>query len=400
MSSRLSFSLALVLIAAGGCNESEGPTRSAASVAVPATASPPPTTGPTTAPAADAVATIGRLTVTRDDLDRILYRSYGISLLADLVELDLAKDALAKHGLTLTDADVADERQRSMVKLFPNDKPENYAADLKQLEATKHLTDAEFDLGFQTTAALRKLARPQVAGQVSDASVHQAFEILYGANRVISDIKVPNVLEVAEVHRRLAAGEPWGTVVREMSIDPRTREANGEWPPFSAKTPGVPPAIMEAAFGMHVGDVSKEPIVEGSQYHVIKLLGIIPPKVVKYDDVKADVRAQVEEQLVQSAVNQFRDQLKSATLAGLTIDDPTLRQSWDAMIAAQSGRPGRPSPPPRPTNASTRRRSRRRGRESESPRRHGGTEKTDASRGSKGRPRMARMARMNTNGIS
>ena len=334
MSSRLSFPLALVLIAAAGCNESEGPSRSTAVVTTPAAA--PPTTGPTTAPAAaDAVATIGQITVSRDELDRVLYRSYGISLLADLVELDLAKDALAKHGLTLTDADVADERRRSMEKLFPNDKPENYAADLKQLEATKHLTDAEFDLGFQTTAALRKLARPQVAGQVSDASVHQAFEILYGANRVISDIKVPNVLEVAEVHRRLAAGEPWASVVREMSIDPRTREAGGEWPPFSAKTPGVPPAIMEAAFGMHVGDVSKEPIVEGSQYHVIKLLGIIPPKVVKYDDVKADVRAQVEEQLVQSAINQFRDQLKAATLSGLTIEDPTLRASWDAMIAAQ-----------------------------------------------------------------
>ena len=338
MSSRLSFSLALVLIAAAGCNESEGPARSSAVATPPAAA--PPTTGPTTAPAAaDAVATIGRITISRDELDRALYRSYGINLLADLVELDLAKDALAQHGLTLTDADVADERQRSMVKLFPNDKPENYAADLKQLEATKHLTDAEFDLGFRTTAALRKLARPQVAGQVSDAAVHQAFEILYGANRVISDIKVPNVLEVAEVHRRLAAGEPWGSVVREMSIDPRTRDVAGqpagEWPPFSAKTPGVPPAIMEAAFGMHVGDVSKEPIVEGSQYHVIKLLGIIPPKVVRYDDVKADVRAQVEEQLVQSAINQFRDQLKAATLAGLAIDDPTLRQCWDAMIAAQ-----------------------------------------------------------------
>ena len=319
------FCLTLAVVA--GCRSAPTPT-------VPGAIS---TAPPTTAPAADnpPVARINGVTVTRSDLDDVLYRAYGINILADLVELDLAKQALAQKGMTLTDADVAAERQHSLAKMFPNEPPDKWDQDFKQLKAEKRLTDAEFDIGFRTTAALRKVARPQIAGQVTDAAVRQAFGLLYGENRRIADVVVQNVVEVAEVHRRLKGGEPFEMVAREMSLDKLTREVGGHWPPFSAKTPGVPPVIMEAAFGMTVGEVSHDPIVDGDRYHVIKLLEVIPPKVVRYDDVKADVRRQVEEQVEQSAVNQLRKQVQQIALQGITIDDPTLRKAWDAMIAAQ-----------------------------------------------------------------
>ncbi len=362
--------LAAGLVVAVGCNESalpplNGPARPAVAVAQPTPAA---TTAPAPAPAGPAtVARIGGLSVSRTELDELLYKSYGINLLARLVELDMARQALAKKGLSVTDADVAAERRRSMEGMFPadKDKPENFDQDFAQLKAREHLTDTEFDLLVHTNATLRKLAHPQVGPQVSEASVHQAFELLYGANRVISDITVQNMVEAAEVHRRLAAGEAWATVVPEMSIDPQTRESGGRWPPFSAKTPGVPPALMEAAFSLSVGQVSAEPIVEGPRYHVIKLLAVIPPKLVDYDQVKADVRRQVEDQLEQQFVNQFREQIKQATVAGLQIDDPTLKGAWDAMIAAQQpkgatlspgdtvkkihGAEGPPAPATRPT---------------------------------------------------
>ncbi len=132
---------------------------------------------------------------------------------------------------------------------------------------------------------------------------------------------------------------------------------------------------MKEAFALAVGQVSAEPIVEGQRYHVIKLLDVIPPKVVRYDDVKADVRRQVEDQLEEQFITALREQIKRATVADLQLDDPVLRQSWDAMIAAQQPKgqtlsPGdadakihradRPPAATRPT---------RRGE----PRRHGGT---------------------------
>jgi parvulin-like peptidyl-prolyl isomerase len=292
--------------------------------------------GPTTSASADnpSVARINGITITRSELDDLLYRSYGINILADLVELHLAEQALQQKGLTLTDADVAAERQRSMERFFPNEKPENYDQDFRQLKAEKHLTDVEFEMGFRTTAALRKIVAPMVAAQVTDDAVRQAFGLLYGENRRIADITVSNVVQVAQVQAALKT-EPFETVAKEHSIDELTSGRGGSWPPFSSKTPGVPSVIMEAAFGMKVGEVSKEPLVDGDRYHVIKLLGIIPPKVVQFDAVKAGVRQQVEESMQQQGINQARKQLQQLTVGGLTLDDPTLRKAWDAMLAAQ-----------------------------------------------------------------
>lgn len=292
--------------------------------------------GPATTPGRDdpGVARLNGITVTRSSLDDLLYRSYGVGILANLVELDLAKQTLAQKGLTLTDADVAAERQRSMERFFPNEKPENYDQDFKQLKAEKHLTDVEFDLGFQTTAALRKIARPLVQPQVNDDAVRRAYGLLYGENRRIADIRVDNVVQVAQVQDALKT-QPFDLVAKTRSNDPRTRERGGQWPPFSAKTPGVPTVVMEAAFGMKVGEVSKEPLVDGDQYHVIKLLEVVPPKVVNYDQVKDSVRQQVLDSLEQQAINMLRKQLQQAAISGIVIDDPTLKRAWDAMLAAQ-----------------------------------------------------------------
>ncbi len=331
-SHRRALRVSLAIVAVAGCRTAPPPTEHDI-----VTRANGPTIAPTTGPSTDnpSVARINGLTITRKDLDDVLYRAYGVNLLADLVQLDLAKQALAQKGMTLSDAEVAAERQRSMEKFFPSAPASEYDQDFKQLKAEKHLTDVEFDLGFRTTAALRKIVAPLVADQVTDAAVHQAFGLLYGENRRIADITVQNVVEVAEVQKRLKAGETFEMVAREMSIDRLTRELGGHWPPFSSKTPGVPPVIMEAAFGMKVNDVSHDPIVDGSRYHVIKLFEILPPKIVKFDAVKGDVRKQVEESLQQQGINQLRKQLQQITAQGITIDNPTLKGAWDAMIAAQ-----------------------------------------------------------------
>ena len=178
------------------------------------------------------------------------------------------------------------------------------------------------------------MARPQIAGRVSEASVRQAFGILYGENRRIEDVTVGNVVQWGQA-KDLLKTEPFEVVAQTHSLDARTKLQGGQWPPFSSQTPDVPKPIMEAAFALRPGEVSHDPIVDGSRYHLIKLVEVIPPKVVKYDDVKADVRKQVEDQLEQSAVQDLQNQLKQVTLATLSIEDPTLKKAWDAMIDAQ-----------------------------------------------------------------
>jgi parvulin-like peptidyl-prolyl isomerase len=320
---------AAMLLAATGCRTATPPV--AALIPPPSASGGPP---PTTAPSA-VVATVNGVDVTRDQLDRVLYQSYGINLLADLLELGLAKQVLEKSGQTLTDADVAAERQRWFAETFASAEPADYDRYYRQLKSEKHLTDAEFDLGFATTATLRKLAKPQVAGRITDAQVKQAFGILYGENRQIMDIAVLNVAEAGEVHARLAKGYPIEAVFNEMNTDPKLRESHGELI-FSNQTPGVPRAVVDAAFALqHVNDVSQDVISDGKRCHVIKLMNVIPPKVVKFEDVKADVRRQLEAEAEKQVIAAYRDRLRQVTLSQLRIDEPTLRKSWDDMIAAQ-----------------------------------------------------------------
>ena len=324
----------LTALALAGC-ETQPPTPGPTPLAsVNRSVAPPPAT-PAAPDHSVVVATVNGESVTRDEVDHVLYESYGVGVLAKLVELKLALHELAKSGQVLTADDVVAERQRSFALMFQDAKPEEYEQFYRQLKAEKHLTDAEFDLAFRTTAALRKLSHPQITGQVSEKALRQAFDILYGANRQIGDIAVMNTAEAADAHRRLAI-EPFEQVAREMSVDPQTRANGGVWPPFSANTPTVPQAIKDAAFELPtVGDVSDGAIHVGDRFHVIKLLRVIAPKAVAYDQVKADVRRQVEAKLEESAISQYRNALRQVTLSQLQIDEPTLRKSWDAMIDSQ-----------------------------------------------------------------
>ncbi len=281
------------------------------------------------------VARIRTVTITRGELDDALYRAYGINLLADVVELDLAKAELAKAGMHLDAADVAAERQRSLAKMFDKDTPDQYDGDFRQLQQQEHRTAEEFDLAFGTTAALRKLTRPQLAGQVTDAVLHQEFGLMYGEKRQIEDITVENLAQAGEAHQRLAAGVPFEAVARQLSKDPLTAPSGGAWPPFGIKNPSVPQAIMESAFALKPGQVSPDVLADGTRFHIIKLVGVIEPKVVQFDAVKDLVRADVEDQLEQSAVKQLRAQLRKVFLTQIQLDDPSLKAAMDALIAAQ-----------------------------------------------------------------
>ena len=347
---------AAALLALAGCPGAPAPparstaapaaaesTRPAASPAAPPTATP--TAAPTTAPAdPTAIARIGNTTITRGELDEALYKSYGIKLLADLAILDLAKQALAQHGQALTEADVTAERDRWFKTSFAKVDPEDYPRYYQQLKAQQHLSDVEFDLGFRTSAALRKLVRPGLLGRLKEETLRRAFELMYGGQRQVADCLVKNQAEAAEAHHRLATGERFADVVREMSLDDKSRrlpgDEAGELRPFTATTTAVSQPIVEAAFGLkQVGDVSDGILNDANGYHVIRLVAILPPKVVKYDDVKDAVREQVEGELEQQAIKEARRQLDQVAAAGLQITDPTLRDAWDAMIAAQQAHP-------------------------------------------------------------
>jgi parvulin-like peptidyl-prolyl isomerase len=294
--------------------------------------------GPTTAPAEPVriVATVNGLKISQADLYQPLVESYGLAMLQNVMLLKLAQQLTAQVHLIVTPADVQSERAGTLAGLFPDAAPSDYAGLLDQFLRTKNLSAVQFDLLVQTNANLRKVVALHMP-VFTDDLLRQAFGQRYGENRVVRDIQVPNMALAAQAKRRVGGGEAFEKVATELSDDPRTRQQGGELPAFSNQAPNVPQAIKDAVFALKVGEVS-DPVQDGTEYHILRLDGIIPPKVVKFEDVKADVRKTLEDQWVRFRIDQLRSSLAQVALQTIHIDDPALAAQWQKMLDRQQNR--------------------------------------------------------------
>jgi hypothetical protein len=290
---------------------------------------------------ADVVAELEKLQITRGELDHLLYQSFGLRMLFDIVELHLAEDTLKSRGLTITQSDLDAERKH-IIDGIRGDAAESDGENLfNQFLQQQHIPKAEFDIKvIQTDAILRKIATPLIVGKLNDETVHRAFEQLYGAKRKIADIQLLNVREASIAAKRLKS-EPFAKVAREMSVDEKTKGVGGEWDnAFTTQSAWVPQAIRDQAFAMDKGQISDIINTEDAKYHIITVLEMIPPdpKIVSYDQVKDAVRKQLEDQLVVNAMKIERSELASKTQQELVLDEPTLKAEWDALLDEQLGK--------------------------------------------------------------
>ena len=280
------------------------------------------------------VATVNGVAILQSQFYPPLAEAYGMPILLNLVQLTLAKQLVTNAGITVTPADITAEHDATLLKMFGDAPKTDYDTLFQQLLTQQKLTKVEFDLVIETNTYLRKFATPQMAGKITDADVHNAFSQLYGENRQIRDIELTNMREVGEAKRRLATGEKFEQVATEMSIDPHTQPLGGELPEFSLMSPNVPDALKKMAFTLQVGQVS-DTISTGSGYHLIQLFRIIPPKVIKFDDVKDSVRKKLEDQWMELSIKSLRNQLGQIALQTLQVNQPQLAKQWQLKVDAQ-----------------------------------------------------------------
>src|SRR5262245_6182496 len=222
--------------------------------------------------------------ITLSQIEPTLIESYGLNILLNVVQLDLARQEAARAGVTVTPADFAREREQTLAKMFPDAEKGDIEPLFDQFLQQQHISKPEFDLVLQTNTYLRKIAEPLSKDKISDAALQEAFRQLYGETVQVRHIQVGNMQEVLEAKRRLAAGEPFEKVAADMSRNARTAPLGGELPPFSRQSSSYPQAFKEAAFALKEGEVSDAVQAEGS-LHLIKLERRIAPKAVKFEDV-------------------------------------------------------------------------------------------------------------------
>lgn len=305
-----------------------------------------------------AVANVGPAKVTTEQLQRALNEAYGLNFMLNLVQLEIAKQNAAQQNVTVTAADVDREREQTVDKMFEqsneklmdkvNDalaKNNNAEADriraqikndnergLVQFLENQHITRTEFDIVTETNAYLHKLAEPMLKGKITDEQLKEAFGALYGETIKCRHIQCANLQEIQEAKRRLAAGEPFAKVATDMSRHPVSGPLGGALPPFSMQMQGFPQTFRDTAFALKEGEVSEVVQADGA-YHLILLEKRIPPKIVKFEDVKDSIRRQLESRAMEAALKELRQQLADQAVRNITISDPVLKKQWDERLA-------------------------------------------------------------------
>ncbi len=281
--------------------------------------------GPATRPG-EVVGRYGEATVTRQQLMEFLLQTRGLDALLNLMQFQIARSLAAEQGITITPADVKAEERNTLRQAFASvqDITEQQYDDLvTQLLAQQQLSRAEFDVVIATNAYLKAIARPQIEALLTEENLRKAFNARYGEQVRVRHVQLENLAQVAEVRKRIDAGEDFGKVASEVSRNLETRQVGGMFPPFSMQS-DVPESFKLAAFQLEVGQVS-DPVEAGGFYHLIKLEERIEPRAVQFENVRESLKKTVaEEQLLLLTARLRRALAQQLASDELQVLDPVL----------------------------------------------------------------------------
>jgi parvulin-like peptidyl-prolyl isomerase len=313
----------------------------------------------------DVVARIGTRKITKDQLLAPMLEEHGLAFLLHLVQLDLARQAAAQHGVTVTADDVQAERDRTFKQMLAETraklqeqfdaavaKEDNAAAERIKAQmqidpeaaldaylaqrftvTREYVSKGEFNIVLETNAHLRKIAEasPDLKKLVTDEAVRKAFDAQFGVKVVIRHLQANNLATVTEARRRIEAGESFAAVAQALSTNANTAPNGGAVRPFTMIDADIPQLFRDVAFGLGQDEVS-DTFQSNNAFHIIKLERRIAPKVVEFENVKDQVRAGLMEQVLDAGVKQLRDKLAKQARANVRIEHPVLKRQYERRL--------------------------------------------------------------------
>jgi parvulin-like peptidyl-prolyl isomerase len=302
-------------------------------------------------PAADeVVATIRGEDITLKELNQPLIASHGLTILLELVQLDLAKQDAQRQNITITQADIDSEATKTLLQFRrqeeeaqgtggeptsePSDdslSPEDRAKEMSLILRAQRITEAEFNIGVERNAYLRKLVAPQVASLITEDLLRDRFNAIYGERARVRFIRLPDMMTVSKVAQELKAGMSFEDEMRLHAYDSVGRASVGTIPPFSRKDADYPVEFREVVFGLKPGQIS-DPVQIKDSIYLVQLIELIPPRHAKFEDYEASLRQSVYEDEVQAGMKQYLQSLGDVALQTMEIKDPALKQQWDQNL--------------------------------------------------------------------
>ncbi len=224
----------------------------------------------------EALAWINGRRIRRATFDKMLLESHGLAVLEQLIALQLVKDRAMQDGITVTEADVQAEYDRSLGELARTVAHEDDPARLKNIGEQvlrdflreKNFSLAEYRISVERNAYLRIMVQADLT--VSDEQVREEFERRFGRKALVRHIVLPDLDAVVAVRRQLESGADFAELASSYSLHSISGSAGGLLPPFARGDAQVPGLLREIAFGLEPGGLSSAVNIDG-RYHLVRL---------------------------------------------------------------------------------------------------------------------------------
>jgi foldase protein PrsA len=294
-----------------------------------------------TAPAAraddgEAVALVNGHPIAEQELLDALIDAHGIELLQQLIILQVAKQETRKRGLRVTKLDVDAEFESSLERIATKAgmsseeaTTENRREALRQVLEERGVSTAEFMIGMERNAHLRKLVEKDL--RITEETLREEFARRYGARVVVRHIQIAqrDNRGLNQALELLARGSDFADVARQLSRNAETAARGGEMDPFTFDDPDIPPAIREAAFSLKEGGVSN-PVLAGQFLHILKLERRIRSDQARFEDKRAELEQDIRERAVPQAMATLANELFKE--AKVVILDSKLRPKYQEFL--------------------------------------------------------------------
>ncbi|MHC4712478.1 MAG: peptidylprolyl isomerase [Planctomycetota bacterium] len=260
-----------------------------------------------------AVATVNAEPISEKEWLENLRRMAGKGVLDVMIRRMVVKQEAARLGIKVSDSELQAIFDKKIVEAGGISKLEAYLKPVGE-----SLSDYRQRLHSETL--LRRIAEKDVI--VTEDDLKKFYLEMYGRKAEVQAIVVQSEDIAKATLARLKAGEDFGQVAREVSIDRTTAQYHGYIP--VAVTEGVFPknygnivmtqAQAEQIFSLPAGGMTGVVPGAGGAFYIFKLARLGGPSNEKFEDVKEKVRASAMEYKIQARGTQILQNLISSAV--------------------------------------------------------------------------------------
>ena len=258
----------------------------------------------------------------------------GLALSEILLDRAIA-DRLQREQVTLTQADLEQERERIIANL--SDDEDTAARLLQEMRSRRGLGQQRYESLLRRNAGLRKLVVSEV--DVADPAVRQAYELRYGPRYRVRLIVAQQAGDVHRLRQRAVDGQAFMDLASEHSTDASAAQG-GMLSPISPADTTYPAVIRDVLprLSMDSPQTRLSPVIAiDGGFALLWLEEVIPAQDTAYEQVRDQLESQVRLRLERVRMEQLARTLIER--ANVVVLDPALNDGWDKQKNILLGTP-------------------------------------------------------------